>query len=95
MNRNRIGKKKYLFLFLFAALAVCLFGTGCCIRNAWSIGDRTETLDDRYYEYSIDKSEFIYTCLLMMPIAIVGDVLLLPYYIPVGFLTIVTGHSPI
>ena len=32
----------------------------------------------------------------MTPVAIVGDVLLLPYYITVGFLTVVTGgHSPI
>ena len=35
-------------------------------------------------------------CVLMTPLAIVGDVLLLPYYIPVGIVTIVTGgHSPI
>ena len=63
MNRNRIEKWNRLILFLFAALAVCLCGTGCCIRNAWSIGDRTATLDDRYYEVSPDGSEFTYTCL--------------------------------
>ena len=44
------------------AVAVCLCGTGCCLRNAWSIGQRTVTLDDRYFEYSEDGSEFIYTC---------------------------------
>jgi len=60
---SRIGKWKRLLLFMFAAFAVCLCGTGCCIRNAWSIGDRTTTLDDRYYEYSANKSEFTYTCL--------------------------------
>ena len=60
---NRIGKRNRLLPFLFATLAVCLCGTGCCIRNAWSIGEQTATLDDRYYEYSADRSEFIYTCL--------------------------------
>ena len=63
MNRNKIEKWRCPLLFLFAVLAVILFGTGCCIRNAWSIGERTATLDDRYFEYSADKSEFIYTCL--------------------------------
>ena len=60
---NRIGKWNRLHLFVFAALAVSLCGTGCCIRNAWSIGDRKATLDDRYYEVSPDRSEFTYTCL--------------------------------
>ena len=32
MNRNWIGKLKRLLLFLFAALAVCLCTSGCCIR---------------------------------------------------------------
>ena len=63
MNWNRIELMKYRLLLAFAVLAVCLSGTGCCIRNAWNIGERTATLDDRYYEYSADKSEFIYTCL--------------------------------
>ena len=60
---NRIEKWKCLLLFLFAALTVCLCASGCCIRNAWSIGDRVATLDDRYYEVSPDGSEFTYTCL--------------------------------
>ena len=35
-------------------------------------------------------------CVLMTPIAVVGDVLLLPYYIAAGFLTVATGgHSSI
>ena len=63
MNRNKIKKWRCPLLFLFAALSVFLCGTGCCIRNAWSIGDRKATLDDRYFEYSADKSEFTYTCL--------------------------------
>lgn len=63
MNRSRIGKWTRMLLFMFAALAVCLCETGCCIRNAWSIEDRTATLDDRYYEYSADRSEFSYTYL--------------------------------
>lgn len=63
MNRNRIEEWRRLLLFLFAALAVCLCASGCCIRNAWSIGDRVATLDDRYYEVSPDGSEFTYTCL--------------------------------
>ena len=61
MNRIEIWKR--LPLLAFAVLAVILFGTGCCIRNAWSIGERTATLDDRYFEYSADSDEFIYTCL--------------------------------
>ena len=61
MNRIEIWKR--LPLFAFAVLSVILFGTGCCIRNAWSIGERTATLDDRYFEYSADRDEFIYTCL--------------------------------
>ena len=61
MNRIEIWKR--LPLLAFAVLAVILFGTGCCIRNAWSIGERTATLDDRYFEYSADRDEFIYTCL--------------------------------
>ena len=60
MNRIEIWKR--LPLLAFAVLAVILFGTGCCIRNAWSIGERTATLDDRYFEYSADSDEFIYTC---------------------------------
>lgn len=63
MYRERNEIMKHLLLSLFALLAVCLCGTGCCIRNAWSIGDRTATLDDRYYECSPDGSELTYTCL--------------------------------
>lgn len=63
MNRNKIEKWRCPLLFLFAVLSVFLCGTGCCIRNAWSIGDRKATLDDRYFEYSADSDEFIYTCL--------------------------------
>ena len=63
MNRNWIEMMKRRLLPVFAALAVCLCASGCCIRNAWSIGDRTAILDDRYFEYSPDGSEFIYTCL--------------------------------
>ena len=58
-------KTRRMVVFLAAvclAVAVCLCGTGCCLRNAWSIGERTVTLDDRYFEYSEDGSEFIYTC---------------------------------
>ncbi len=62
MKRNRFEGWKQRLLFAFAAVAVCLWGTGCCLRNAWSIGERTVTLDDRYFEYSEDGSEFIYTC---------------------------------
>ena len=60
---NRIEIMKRLSVPVFAVLAVCLSGTGCCISNAWSIGARTATLDDRYYEYSADRNEFVYTCL--------------------------------
>ena len=63
MNRDRIEKVKLRLLPVFAVLAVCFCGTGCCIRNAWSIGDRKATLDDRYYEYLTDGSEFTYICL--------------------------------
>ena len=63
MNRSRIRKWNRPLLFLFAVLAVCLCASGCCIRNAWSVGDRKVTLDDRFFEYSADKSEFTYTCL--------------------------------
>ena len=63
MNWNRIELMKYRLLLVFAVLAVCLSGTGCCLSNAWSIGKRTATLDDRYFEYSADGSEFVYTCL--------------------------------
>ena len=62
MKRNRIEGWKQRLLFVFASVVVCLCGTGCCLRNAWNIGERTVTLDDRYYKYSGDGSEFIYTC---------------------------------
>lgn len=63
MYRERNEIMKHLLLSLFAVLVICLCGTGCCLRNAWSIGERTVTLDDRYFEYSEDGSEFTYTCL--------------------------------
>ena len=62
MSWNRITNWNHRISFVFALLSVCLCGTGCCLRNAWSIGERTVTLDDRYFEYSEDGSEFIYTC---------------------------------
>ena len=62
MKRSRITSWNHRISFAFAATTVCLCGTGCCLRNAWSIGERTVTLDDRYFEYSEDGSEFIYTC---------------------------------
>ena len=33
-------------------------------------------------------------CVLLTPIAIIGDVLLLPYYIPAGIVMIATGGHP-
>ena len=63
MSRDRIRMMKLRFLPVFTALAICLCASGCCIRNAWSIGDRKATLDDRYYEVSPDGNEFTYTCL--------------------------------
>ena len=63
MKRNRIEGWKQRLLFAFAAVAVCLWGTGCCLRNAWSIGERTVTLDDRYFEYSEDGNKLVYSCL--------------------------------
>lgn len=62
MSWNRITNWNHRISFVFALLSVCLCGTGCCLRNAWSIGERTVTLDDRYFEYSEDGNEFIYTC---------------------------------
>ncbi len=89
MKQNRINVWKCRLLFVFALLSVCLCGTGCCLRNAWSIGERTVTLDDRYFEYSEDGSEFIYTCRKK-------DVLLLPFYIAhFCFGAMSGGHSPI
>jgi len=63
MKQNRIKMMQHWLLPVFMVLAVCLCSSGCCTRNAWCIGDRTATLDDRYYEYSADGSEFTYTCL--------------------------------
>ncbi len=62
MSWNRITNWNHRISFVFVLLSVCLCGTGCCLRNAWSIGERTVTLDDRYFEYSEDGNEFIYTC---------------------------------
>ena len=65
MRRNRTTGWKHQMLFLFAAVAVCLCGTGCfCTKHTWhDLGNRESVIDDRYYEYSPDGSEMTYTCL--------------------------------